>query len=307
MIVVQRYLCLIGLFSLLSNLQVQAQANVYNNFEDSDMLDIIIDASSNQANVWQIGQPGKVSFNGALSSPNVIITDTVNTYPTNLNSSFYFKVAMDIFWADLPYFVLHWDQKLDCELGVDGGIIEVSYDSMNTWINIFEDEVHNAMPMKLEPDLLDNGELGLSRISSDWELPFICWSEASVGSDFDKDKVFIRFTFISDDTDTEQEGWMIDNFEAYSSLVDNVEDLNNRRLPNFDVYPNPAGNLLFVSADVDVFKSYKIYDLKGHTILEGSFDTSKAEIDLGNLESGIYMIQMQGKQGGYRNHKFIKK
>lgn len=310
MIVLQRSLCLIGFFLFMYNLQaqVQSQTEAHNDFEYSHMLDVIIDTTADQSNIWQVGQPGKTSFNEALSIPNAILTDSLNSYPNNLNSSFYFKVSMDVFWIGLPYFVLLWDHKLDCELGVDGGIIEVSYDSMATWVNIFEDSVYNVMPMLLSPVVLSNGEKGISTISSDWESPGICWSELEFDNDFDKDKVFIRFRFVSDDNDTGQEGWMIDNLVARSTIFDNVDELGGldvKRL-NFDFYPNPSSSALFVSADKDLFGYYRIIDLKGNTIKEANVDGAKTEIDISGLKSGIYLVQLEEHGGRLVNKKFIK-
>ncbi len=47
-----------------------------------------IDTVSNPNNIWQIGSPQKTVISSAHSAPNVIITDTVNTYPPNNTSVF---------------------------------------------------------------------------------------------------------------------------------------------------------------------------------------------------------------------------
>ncbi|HEY0030587.1 MAG TPA: hypothetical protein VGC65_07505, partial [Bacteroidia bacterium] len=49
--------------------------------------ELYIDTISNPGNVWQIGPPQKNTFTGAVSSPNVIVTDTLNYYPVNDTSS----------------------------------------------------------------------------------------------------------------------------------------------------------------------------------------------------------------------------
>ena len=127
-------------------------------------------------------------------------------------------------------------------------------------------------------------------------------------NDFDKDKVFIRFRFVSDDNDTGQEGWMIDNLVARSTIFDNVDELGGldvKRL-NFDFYPNPSSSALFVSADKDLFGYYRIIDLKGNTIKEADVDGAKTEIDISGLKSGIYLVQLEEHGGRLVNKKFIK-
>jgi hypothetical protein len=56
---------------------------------------LTIDTVSNPNNIWQIGKPQKIIFINAHSAPNVLVTDTINSYPTNDTSIFYItNIAM---------------------------------------------------------------------------------------------------------------------------------------------------------------------------------------------------------------------
>jgi hypothetical protein len=60
-----------------------------NNYIMSDPEPVLnIDVASNPNNIWQIGPPQKAVLNNSNSSPNVIITDTINSYPITDTSSF---------------------------------------------------------------------------------------------------------------------------------------------------------------------------------------------------------------------------
>lgn len=59
------------------------------------------------------------------------------------------------------------------------------------------------------------------------------------------------------------------------------------------IFPNPAGNKLFIQADRDIHSSFRIYELTGRTVITGKFDPDNkgiGSIDLSGLVSGIYLL-----------------
>ena len=96
---------------------------------------ILIDIVPDSSNVWQIGTPQKSVFDSAATLPNAIVTDTINFYPSHDTSSFIAKVYLN--GNNWGIFALQWKQKLDMDTSFDGGIIEYSIDTGNTWINVF--------------------------------------------------------------------------------------------------------------------------------------------------------------------------
>ena len=122
-------------------------------------------------NIWQIGVPQKTLFNQANSQPNVIITDTINNYGTNDTSSFTVRYnTYNCPYAFGKYYV-------DSDSLNDFGIIEISIDSGQTWINILEDSL-NFSPEKPVLTGSSNGwksfELDLNSYATDiYENSFI--------------------------------------------------------------------------------------------------------------------------------------
>jgi len=270
-----------------------------NDFETEYEMPIMID-TTNQSNIWQIGIPSKSIFSEALSEPNALITDTLNIYPINNQSSFYFKINMSTLWTGLPYFMVLWNQKMDCEIGKDGGVIEVSYDSMQTWVNIFEDMVYQPITIgNVNNDTLFNGEMGISEIDTTWKEIGFCWSSV-IGNPVDE--IFIRFTFHSDSIDSFQEGWIIDNFEAFPTIVDNVEELvwnRNERL-TFEVYPNPSSNQITLKRKGEKLQKViiQIIDIAGIVVYQRANSNSKeVELDISLLNTGTYVVVLRNERG----------
>ncbi|MCB0822797.1 MAG: C10 family peptidase [Bacteroidales bacterium] len=85
--------------------------------------------------------------------------------------------------------------------------------------------------------------------------------------------------------------------EVLLSGTDNMEA--NR----IHIYPNPAENYLMVKV-IDRVYSIEVMDITGHMILQDS--NSPAKIDISNLQSGIYFLNIVADQQKYVN-RFIKK
>lgn len=72
------------------------------------------------------------------------------------------------------------------------------------------------------------------------------------------------------------------------------------------ISPNPVSNRLSVSnIDEMEISSMKIYDLKGQEV-KSTISTSINDIDVSELESGVYILQLIGNKG-MKQLKFIKK
>jgi len=202
-----------------------------NNFEMEYDLSVQAD-SSNINNIWTIGSPEKEIFDSANSEPNSIFTDSLNAYHTNDSSSFIVRMPFYNHFNTFPYFIFNWNQKLDVEESQDGGVVEVSYDFGQEWINIHKDTSINPILLtSTEIDTLFNGDVGFSKTNPDWEEVGYCWSYSSVYSNVDF--LFLRFTFYSDSLDTKQEGWMMDDFRGYFTIVDATEDLTKNSFAGF--------------------------------------------------------------------------
>jgi hypothetical protein len=105
------------------------------NFDDTAGLFRIYIDPSIPNNIWQIGAPHKPFFTSSYSVPNAIVTDTLNSYPVNNNSVFYYRTSGD-FNTDAHFTYLDLWYKMDCDTLIDFGKIEISLDTGQTWYNM---------------------------------------------------------------------------------------------------------------------------------------------------------------------------
>ncbi len=77
-----------------------------------------------------------------------------------------------------------------------------------------------------------------------------------------------------------------------------VDDFNTT---NFNYYPNPVNNILNLSYTTEI-TSAKVINIIGQTVLEQSINATSAQIDMENLPSGTYLVDINAKS----NHKIIK-
>ena len=71
------------------------------------------------------------------------------------------------------------------------------------------------------------------------------------------------------------------------------------------VYPNPTDGILFVQtlrATSLPDQTYRITNLMGQTVLSGSINTDKQQINIANLPEGMYFISV-----GEQTMKFVVK
>ena len=77
---------------------------------------------------------------------------------------------------------------------------------------------------------------------------------------------------------------------------------------SFTLYPNPAGERLFLSSDTpwNSRVRYRILNMTGSLVMSGLLDPGdQAAVDLSNLEPGIYLIHLSGDEVRDESHQFI--
>ena len=206
------------LFILISN---TCYSQLYNyeyyvlNFEDTSQLErLFIDTLSNPNNTWQIGAPVKNKFSEAFSLPNAIITDTINPYPVNDSSSFIVIHRVSIALDQDQYAQFGGFYKVDSDSLNDFGKIELSPDNGITWLNVLDDPSFNWRSSK--PVLTG---------SSDWTY---FWVEFD-GIEYDLnlgDSIQFRFTFISDDNQSNRDGLMFDDL-VFEDIIEGIFSQSN--------------------------------------------------------------------------------
>jgi endonuclease I len=62
---------------------------------------------------------------------------------------------------------------------------------------------------------------------------------------------------------------------------------------NISVYPNPTSEILWVKDDTSFsVENYSVYDISGRRILFNTFSTSEKKVDVSNLNSGVYLLEL---------------
>ena len=92
-----------------------------------------------------------------------------------------------------------------------------------------------------------------------------------------------------------------DNLYAYRAPTASVD---NNALLGFSMYPNPASNILNISAK-EVIQNAAVYNVLGKKVMSLEINKSSESIDISNLASGIYLIKynVNNKVG---TAKFVK-
>ena len=252
-----------------------------------------IDTSYND-NIWQIGEPEKSLFDTAFSSPNVIITDTINTYPPNNTSSFTMKINnLDDFYSGI--LAVQWVQKLDFQPNMDFGIIDYSVDGGDDWINPFSDPyVYNFYGYnEMNVGETIDGRVGFTGVDTNWRDIWLCM-DISWLSTFDS--IIFRYQIVSDSMDDGRDGWMMDNFYVHPTWFHTINE--NPGSEYLKVYPNPnnAGiiNIQAIKTnDFHLIQKMELRDAQGALIRTFGEAPTKFWIDISDLPPGTYLLKIE--------------
>ena len=253
-------------------------------FEDTAALHHLrIDSVSNLNDIWQVGTPQKPIFTNAYSNPNVIVTDTINPYPINDTSSFTIvNVAGDGF--TYPHTAsLIGEYSVNSDTLTDFGTIEFSPDNGTSWYDIINDTfITNHI-------YVQQHWISLTGNSNGWQQFFV--NLAPLGPLFNiqlGDTVLWRFTFISDNIQTNKDGLMFDNlyFEDY---VEGIPEIQNDNL--ISISPNPTSNELRIyKSNVSDSQKVQVLNYRGQVLYDNS-NFIGDRIDIRQLPNGIYLLK----------------
>jgi len=96
--------------------------------------------------------------------------------------------------------------------------------------------------------------------------------------------------------------YYVDNWRVNNALVDAI---NISELENFEVYPNPTSDYLFINSDIPV-KTASVYDISGKLVFTAN-DPVHKNLNVSSLQAGMYFIKFVGLQGKSQGTvKFIK-
>jgi hypothetical protein len=267
---------------------------------------VFIELDTNSSNIWQIGRPQKIIFDHASTIPNVIVTDTISNYPVNNTSSFSFKVIPT--WISWGLLAVQWNQKLDMLPHHDGGIIEYSVDTGQTWHNIMNNPyIYNFYGYDYPNlDTLQNGQFCFSGTDTSWRNIWMCMDISWVNLN---GIIYFRYTFKSDSVSSNKEGWMIDNFFVSQSLMHPVREANSKDY--LHVYPNPAKDILNIeiqkAQEFHMMESMKLVTSSGAIVKEWKNVPTKFWIDTSKIADGLYFLKVKTNLKSETVPVFIKK
>lgn len=153
----------------------------------------------------------------------------------------------------------------------------------------------------------------ISTIGSDWKT----FDMGSMAYVLDTSKVF--FVKVINETATDSSYWKM-HFTDFTGTSEGKytfiqEELGNltfidesHKTPMLNVFPNPAVNQINVVYDTDKNIQISIVDLSGKMLYQGEVNSpgfDKQEIDISNLQTGIYSIIIKSGNN-ISSHKFIK-
>lgn len=240
-------------------------------------------------NIWQIGQPNKITFNSAASLNRCLVTDTINPYPVNNQSTFTLKIISHdggyCCQIDFYYYI-------NSTLGSDGGAIFISHDYGLTWTNIVNDPSVNSfswcgpsnLPYTINDTVRSLNEPGISGIS-----PVQHGATLNVNPTmYPIDTFFLRFVFASDSIADNLDGWAI-QYLWVNPINESIEEFPSDN--SLTISPNPTSGLIEIESKIAMAeKLISVYDITGTKVVEQKLIGNK--IDLAFLENGFYEIMV---------------
>lgn len=254
---------------------------------------VIIKLDTSSSNVWQIGPPQKNIFNSAFSTPNSLMTDTINNYPINTTSSFTFGIRP--FQIQGGILVLQWMQQLDMDKGGDGGIIEFSVDSGRTWDNVFNNPfVYSfyGFNSSNQDTIIATGDYSFSGTDSTWRNIWLCYDISWLSF---TDSLTVRFTMKSDSVNTNKEGWIIDNLLVSQTLIHTITEKKQEKY--MEVSPIPTSGIVNISCkkmdSFHIIQELQLLDIRGSILKTWKNVPTKFFVDISDQDSGVYFLKIK--------------
>lgn len=262
---------------------------------DSQNNSIIIDYVTNPDNIWQIGIPQKPVFESAYSLTHAIVTDTINSYPINDTSFFILKHVRPGELGGNESLQLNFWFKMNTDSLTDYGKVEASIDNGNIWIDLLtEDITYGLYWIGSKPVLTGN--------SNGWQHFALELSSLTYTLGY-SDTLLYRFTFISDNEQTNKDGWMLDDFQL-ADWWEGIDEHNNN--DKIILYPNPThGEVTIINNIKEVCDySLEIIANSGKTVLKQEIHSNHFILD---LPSGFYTMKLNDKENIYLKKFIVKK
>lgn len=261
--------------------------------------EVVIDTTQTN-NIWQVGVPSKAMFDQAFTGSLAIVTDTLDYYPISNISSFHLEYDTSLLCGTFISFM----QKFDTDTLQDYCSFEYSIDTGQTWFaakDTFPNEPwycefywncpennNNSIGYLLRNDGRISGKSDdwiESVYHFQWLIPLENLKDSGIP------KIMFRFKFTSDETQTNKEGWMIDQiilggFDCWGG-IDEKGNISSQRI---EATPNPAQSYItFKNLSKTKLKQLDIYNSAGKRIFKTNVSTSWLHVQTKNLGHGLFL------------------
>ena len=176
----------------------------------------------------------------------------------------------------------------------DGGTMEFSVDGGNTWQSAFDNPyVYNFYGYdNNNVGTLPTGEEGFTGVDSTWKDIWLCYDITWLNNN---DSIMVKHTFVSDSTDNNNEGWMMDNLLVHITIIHTVNEVEQDEY--LIVAPNPTTGRVEISAkkinEYHIIEKMELLDSNGRMLESWENIPTKFFIDIGNYPDGLYYLNIQ--------------
>jgi hypothetical protein len=220
-----------------------------------------------------------------------MVTDTLYPVPANDTSVFVLK---------FPRSPFHWEFWLEVFYEMDGdstdfGMIEISPDKGNHWVNILtEDTLYQMTYFSWNPKPTlkgsTNGYKSLLVRMDNWEEATsgypVLWSDSV-------DTALIRFTYITDSGSAPHDGWSIGEIEIYD-WHEGIDEPCNCVL--LSLSPNPVSDVLYVTRTPAKHEEIEVVNMMGEVVIREHNFTGET-VDVRGLAKGVYLLRYSSDKG----------
>ncbi len=261
-----------------------------NGFNEDDIRhEFFIDTISNSKNCWRIGKPEKNNFKTSVSEPNSIVTDLSFEYPTNDTSSFIIYHKADDGFMNGGFLYLEADYYVNSDTLTDFGQIDISFDKGKKWFNMLTDSIYNDSIKSYFKFNWNNEKPVFSGESNEWKDFKVNFEGLGKIMNVNwNDTILFRFSFISDNKQTNKDGLMFDDIRI-EDADEGILELKNNNFIN--IYPDPANEKLnYECNSKNIPHKIQLINSLGQVVYEKKVMNGEV-IDLRNFPSGNYQLK----------------
>ncbi|WP_165764931.1 M4 family metallopeptidase [Flavobacterium davisii] len=270
-----------------------------NTFNTANDVLVSVDKGDKSNTVWERGFVNKTKLS-ALATDNSpgYITKLVGNYPDKTTS---YLVSQCYNLSNLTNAKVSFDMAFDLESNWDILYFEYSTNNGATWTPL-----GNMGNTWYNSSRIPDGRDCFNCIGKQWTGDYDVAPVGGNGNNGNKrnysqslnevgpaSNAIFRFTFISDDT-SNQEGVFIDNFIIQGTLGNEVNNFE-----KFEIFPNPSNGKFNIILSTDEEVKIQLFDLGGRNMFEKKYEVKGSEfnneIDLSNISSGVYILNIESK------------